>query len=172
MKRKTLIFTGALLAVGIALAASEKYRQDKPYVPGPGTGVNARTSVLTEDEQKKFYEAKLEYEKKVIPLRADLRVMRMEIDKMIREGGSEKDIQSYLNKLNDLRTSLNNERISHQIAIREIVGETKYMQMGRHRRLSGRGEGPDSRMERKSRDNRRYNRDCYYGERSANSRRR
>ncbi len=172
MKRKTLIFTSALLAVGIALAASGKYRQDKPYVPGPGIGVNARTSVLTEDEQKKFYEAKLEHEKKLIPLRAELRVIRMEIDKMIREGKSEKDIQSHRNKLNDLRASLNNERITHQIAVREIVGETKYMQMGRHRSLSGRGEGPDSRMERKYRDNRRYNRDCYYGARSGYSRRR
>ncbi len=170
MKQTALIFTVFLLAAGLVFAASGRYRQDKPYVPGPGMGVNARTSVLTEDQQKAFDEAKLDHQKKVVPLRAEMRVLRMEIDNMIREGKSEKDIRGHVKKLNDLRASLNEEMIGHRIATRELVGEDYYLQMGRRRNDSGRGAGPDPRMERNYRSNRRYE-SCMYGSGRPRSRR-
>ncbi|MDZ7820718.1 MAG: periplasmic heavy metal sensor [Candidatus Marinimicrobia bacterium] len=170
MKQTALIFTGILLAAGLVFAASGKYRPDKPYIPGPGMGVNARASVLTEDQQKAFDEVKLDHQKKLVPLRAEMRVLRMEIDNMIREGKSEKDIRGHVNKLNDLRASLNEEMIGHRIATRELVGEDYYLQMGRRRNDSGRGVGPDPRMERNYRSNRRYE-SCMYGSGRPRSRR-
>jgi hypothetical protein len=126
-------------------------------------GVNARTSLLTEDEQKAFYAAKREHEKQVLPLRAEMRVLRMEIDDMIRDGKPEKDIRSRMDKLSDIRNKLADERLEHRIRIREIAGEDKYMQMGRRGTYGGRGWGPDTRMERMHRDGRRYDGYCYDG---------
>ena len=163
MKRRALIIAGVLLVAGIVFAASGRYRDSRPYVPAPGMGVNARTSLLTEDEQEAFYDAKRLHEKKAVPLRAEMRVLRMEIDDMIRDGKPEKDIRSRMDKLSEIRSKLDDERLEHRIRIREIVGEDKYMQMGRRGSYSGRNGGPGTRMERMHRDQRRYDGYCYDG---------
>lgn len=169
MKRKTtLIALALLLAFGMVYASSGRPQQNRPYASAPGLGMNARVSVLTEEEQNEIYQAKLEHEKKAIPLRADIRVLNMEIEEMIRDGKSGKELDDRVGKLNEIRANLNKERISYRLAIRESIGEEKYLQLGVHRfadRLNGmHRDGP--RFDGKDRSNRAYrnqDRDCPYG---------
>lgn len=169
MKSKTTLTLVALLLVfGVAYTASGRPRQDRPYTSEPGLGMNARISDLSIEEQNKLYTAKVEHEKKVIPLRAEIRVLNIEIEEMIRDGKSGKELDARVDKLNELRASLNKERIAHRLAIRESIGAERYQQLGMYRFANARGgmrrDGP--RFEGKSRNkrsNRNMDHDCPYG---------
>jgi hypothetical protein len=138
MKRRISTFVLALLlAVGIIYAASGRSKQSKPYTSTPGMGMNARVSALTQEEQEKLYQTKLDYEKKVTPIRAEIRVLNLEIDDMIRAGKSGKELNSYVDKLNNLKAELSKERVAHRVAVREAVGEEKYQQYGMRRYAAG-----------------------------------
>lgn len=181
MKHKTTLTLVALLLVfAVAYAASGRPRQDKPYASAPGLGMNARISDLSVEEQDKLYRAKLDHEKEVIPLRAEIRVLNMEIEEMIRDGKSGKELEARVDKLNELRASLNKQRIAHRLDVRESIGEERYQQLSMYHYADGRGgmrrDGP--RFEGKSRSTRNYrniDRDCPYGyetPRNAGNRRR
>lgn len=156
--RKTIILT-LLLVAGIAMAASGKAGRNMPMTSTPGMGMYGQACVLSTEEQKQLYQAKLEFEKKALPLRAEIRVLNMEIEQMIASGKSGKELDAALDKLSVLRARLNKERVAHRVALRAAVGEEKYLQMGRYHRYSEQGNGPRMDMNRSCRNQRK---DCYY----------
>ncbi len=132
MKRKTLLITTvALLVAGLAFAG-KGYRNDSPGRPMNGGMMDRMPAmqILTEEEQAKVQKARVEFEKKAIPLRADLKVLQIEIDQLILAGKSEKDISGKLARKNEVTASLAAERLKHQIEVRAIVGEEKYQKLG------------------------------------------
>ena len=128
MKRKTFIIaTIALLVAGSAFAG----RFQGNYPGFRGQGMNYQDcQILTEEEQVKVQEARLKFEKKAIPLRADIRVLRLEMNELILAGKSSKEINGKLSKLNDNRTALASIKLNQQIEVRSIVGEDNYRKMG------------------------------------------
>lgn len=141
MKRKSIIITMALLLVfGSAFAQMR------------GTGKNAgmktgykgeNCQILTDDEREKVTDSKRDFEKIAIPLRADIKVLRMELDELLVAGKTGKELTSKLDELNAVKAKLSAERLDHQVEVRKIVGEDKYKQMHRHfmRHDGGRHDG-------------------------------
>ncbi|MFA7195159.1 MAG: periplasmic heavy metal sensor, partial [Candidatus Neomarinimicrobiota bacterium] len=156
-----------LLIAGTALAWSGKNRQDIPMTSRPGMGMYTGAMLLSADEQKQLYQAKLDFEKTAAPLRAEIRVLNMEIDQMIAAGKSGKELDAAVDKLSSLRTRLNRESVAHRLAVRNTLGEEKYLQTGRHHQFGGRGDGPNMRNERSSRS---YRAKCYYDKLPRNQR--
>lgn len=139
MKRKPIITLTLLLIVGAAFA----------QMPGKGYGMNyqensqEKNRILNEEEREKVSDAKLVFEKIAIPLRANIKVLRMELGEMITEGKSNKEITNKFDELNASEEKLAKAQLDHQIEIRKIVGEDKYKSMCRHfmySRQEGRGD--------------------------------
>lgn len=122
MKRKPIIIALALL-----MAVSSAFAQ----MPGKAKGMKGQMQgencqILTDDEREKVADVKREFEKKAIPLRAEIKVLNMELDELIIAG---KSTDAKLSELNDAKAKLSKERVKHQVDVRKIVGEEKYKQM-------------------------------------------
>ena len=167
--RKTILALTILLVAGLVFAASNRTKS-RPYATPPGTGMYSRMAELSEDEQKKLYENRTEYQKKLIPLRAEIRVLNMEIDQMIAAGKSGKELQSYVDKLNTLKNKQNTERVAHRVEMRNVLGEEKYLQMGRYQRFEGRRDTDRPRSMRQDNRGRNYQDNCPYYKKTADSR--
>lgn len=137
MKRKSLtIVLSLLLVAAIAIAApnGKGYKQNND---GPRKA--QRECLLTDDERDAVQDAKRDYEKVVIPMRADVKVLMMDIQDMVTAGKSAKEIAPKLDKLNALKADMASERLDHQIEVRKIVGEEKYEKMGMARKHMAQG---------------------------------
>ena len=139
MKRKPMMLALALLLVaGTAFAGANQKGQGVP-TQGPQNAENCR--LLSDEERDKVADAKREFEKIAIPLRADVKVLKIEVDEMVLAGKTAKEISGKLDELNAVQAKLAAARLDHQIAVRKIVGEDKYKQMQmhmKHRVMEGR----------------------------------
>lgn len=160
MKRRSTMVLIFLLIAGTAMAGSGKNRQERPMENMPCMRMHAGTAQLDVDEQKKLNQAKLEFEKSALPLRAEIRVLNMEINQMIASGKTGKDLDAALDKLNTLRARLNKEQVAHRVAVRSAIGEEKYLQMGYSYGAAGRMDG--SRMKTDHCYYRSQRANCYY----------
>lgn len=128
MKRKPILLAlSLLLATGIAFAGNnEKGRK----MDNDGPRKEQCERLLTEDERDQIQDAKRDFEKVMIPMRADVKVLMMDIQDMVIAGKSSKEIAPVLDKLNAVKAKMASERLDHQVAVRKIVGEEKYKKMG------------------------------------------
>ena len=136
MKRKPII-----LALALLLVASTAFAQ----MQGKGKGMKGQMrgeqcQILTDDQREKVGEAKRDFEMIAIPLRADIKVLKMELDELIVNG---KSTDAKLNELNEAKAKLSKERVKHQVAVRKIVGEETYkkMQVHKHQKMHGKMKG-------------------------------
>ena len=125
MKRKPIILALALLLV--VSSAFAKMPGKAKGMKGQMTGENCQ--ILTEEEREKVADAKRNFEKIAIPLRADIKVLKMELDELVLAGKTGKDLTSKLDELNAVKAKLSEEKLGHQVEVRKIVGEDKYKQM-------------------------------------------
>ncbi len=138
MKRKALIITTITLLV-VSFAFAGRFQGNYPGFRGQGINYQD-CQILTEEEQVKVQEARLKFEKKAIPLRADIRVLRMEMNELILAGKSSKEINGKLSKLDETRAALASIKLNQQIEVRSIVGEDNYRKMGmRYKAMMQRG---------------------------------
>ncbi|RKY56280.1 MAG: hypothetical protein DRP93_01730 [Candidatus Neomarinimicrobiota bacterium] len=133
MKRKSITIALALLLVaGMAFAGMGRMNNQAGSMQ---RGQNIQDcQLLTEEEQIKVHDAKFDFEKKAIPLRAEIRILRMEMNELILNGKSSKEISGKLSKLNDTRSALAAAKLAQQIEVRNIVGEDNYRKMGMYNR--------------------------------------
>ncbi len=163
MKRKSITIALALLLVaGMAFAGmNEKGRSMQ--MQGKMNGENCQ--LLTDDERSKVGDAKRDFEKKAIPLRADVKVLMIEIDEMITDGKTAKEISSKLDKLNAVKAELAAEKLDHQVEVRKIVGEENYRKMKMHKKMmpgmqGDHGKKMGKKMGAKMHDGRGYKGEC------------
>ncbi|MEA2076829.1 MAG: hypothetical protein U9O95_02285 [Candidatus Marinimicrobia bacterium] len=133
MKRKAFIIPiTLLLAVSVAFAGMGRMNNQTGSMQ---RGLNMwDCQLLTEEEQIKVHDAKLDFEKKAIPLRAEIRILRIEMNELIFDGKSSKEISGKLSKLDDIRSALAAAQLTQQIEVRKIVGEDNYRKMGMYNR--------------------------------------
>lgn len=137
MKRKPITLALSLLLVAsIAFAGNiEKgNKRDKD-----GSKNEKRECLLTEDERDQVQDAKRDFEKVIIPMRADVKVLMMDIEDMVVAGKSAKEIAPKLDKLNAIKANMAAERLDRQIKVRKIVGEEKYEKMGMAKKHMAKG---------------------------------
>ena len=93
---------------------------------------------LTDSQMSQLQELRTEYQKDMIPLRADVRVKRIEVKELIANGKSKKSIDAKENLILKTQSKMADLRINHQIAVRKIVGEENYKKMGTMHQYHGR----------------------------------
>lgn len=147
MKRKPILIALSLLLVtGIAFAGNyEKGR--KMENGGPRNEQCER--LLSDTERDQVQDAKRNFEKVMIPMRADVKVLMMDIQDMVTAGKSSKEIAPVLDKLNAVKAKMASERLDHQVSIRKIVGEEKYKKMSMHRKMMMHNKGERGEQGRK-----------------------
>lgn len=127
MKRKSIIITMALLLVFGSAFAQMRGTGKNTEMKSGFKGENCQ--ILTDDEREKVADSKRGFEKIAIPLRADIKVLRMELDELLVAGKTGKELTSKLDELNAVKAKLSVERLNHQVEVRKIVGEDKYKEM-------------------------------------------
>ncbi len=133
MKRKPIIITLALLLV-FSTAFAQMQGKGK-NMPKKGEMKGENYQLLTEDERDKVADTKRDFEKKAIPLRADIKVLYIELDELVLAGKSGKELNAKLDVLNATKDKLSKEKLDHQVEVRKIVGEEKYKKMQMHNKM-------------------------------------
>ncbi|MEA3499898.1 MAG: periplasmic heavy metal sensor [Candidatus Marinimicrobia bacterium] len=85
---------------------------------------------LSDAQMNQLQELKSEHQKDMIPLRADLKVKRIELKELIADGKSKKSIDAKQNSIIKVQSKIADLRIDHLIKVRETVGEENFKKMG------------------------------------------
>jgi Spy/CpxP family protein refolding chaperone len=78
---------------------------------------------LTDEQKEQIHKIKLEYQKKRIPLEAELKLARIELEELIRQGESEKKIGEAVEKVNGLRGKLFSLKINQRLDMSKLLTE-------------------------------------------------
>jgi Spy/CpxP family protein refolding chaperone len=151
MKEKIMLFSLSLLLISVGMLTAQQKRT------GDGPRYMMRMLELTESQESQVLNLKLEHEKQILPLRSELKALRMQ---MKLELTAEKFSQSKVSKLMDQMASLQKEihmkRVTHQRAVRDILTEEQKKKFDLHiLSRGGRGEG-HSKQEHRGQRPRRY----------------
>lgn len=108
---------------------------------------------LTEEQQKKIETLKSALDKELLDLKADLRVKKAELEKLlIAENPSKTAIEKKIDEIGALRTRIHKALVNHKLAIREILTPEQRIKfdqmthpgckMGKEMRILKRGVNP------------------------------
>jgi len=144
MKKLTLLAVTTLLTLALSLSA-----QPGPGAPGPGQGMQGpggcmKALNLDDAQQKALMESRNDHRKTMIPMQADMKVARMELQELIAKGEDRKKIDKQQDAINDLHAKIAKAKNDHLLKVREIVGEDNFMKMHAgmgHGMKKGRGMG-------------------------------
>ncbi len=88
---------------------------------GPGNGMMMKALELTPDQIKQAREMRLETQKKIIPIKADLKLARLELHEMMRNGASQAEIDRKIDQMSAIRTNMQKIKIHSRIAFRNML---------------------------------------------------
>lgn len=160
MKRKLISTVLALLLV--ASMAFAGMNEKGKGMPSEGKMKGENCQLLTDDERAQVADAKRDFEKKAILLRAQAKVLAIEVNEMIVDGKSVKDISATQEKLNNVKAQLAQEQLTHKVEVRKLVGEDKYKKMQMHMKMMQQNKGDRGKKMGGKHDGRGKNQDCRY----------
>lgn len=136
--RDKLRFLG-LLAALVVMAALPMMAQDAPNAPdddedefvwvghkGRGMGDGPRFQFseqmkLTEEQQKKMQEMRVAHQKEMIPLRAQVKVKRIELKELFRGDANQGAINSKIDEISKLTGDIQKKSAAHRLAMRNLL---------------------------------------------------
>lgn len=141
-----VLFVGALIAAPLVAQAPDNQAQDPQEEPmfGPGHGHGQRMMDdlnLTTEQKDKLHDAMVAHQKEMIPLRADLKVAKIELREMIRGTESKSAIDAKVDAIGKLRTQIEKKRIDNQLAMRSILTPEQLKKWDARPGAFGRGPG-------------------------------
>ncbi|MCF7804852.1 MAG: periplasmic heavy metal sensor [Candidatus Marinimicrobia bacterium] len=119
---------------------------------GPRHDMKMEALDLSAEQQEQLESLAVEHHKEMIAARADLKIARLELQELLVSGVSEKKVNSQVNAVAEAEKAILQNRIAHQLAVREALGEEAFgtwMRMhhrgqcgncgpGKHRGMQGR----------------------------------
>ena len=147
-KRTTLAVVGLMIILTAAYASARRAGPGAEGAPGPK---GAFTQDLSEEQRTAVREITLKHRKEMIPLRAEMETMNLELQELVRAEAGEAAIFAKLDEIGELRTEMTKKRMAMRLEIRaQLTDEQKeqfdekplMMGGGRGRRGGGRGPGP------------------------------
>ena len=116
MKRHIIIFTVlALFVFGLTTAYAQPRQQrfaDTEDFPE-----------FTTEQREQMADLRAGHQKEMIPLRADLRLLQVELREMVRNEAPQAQINSKLDEIGVLKTQISKMRMDHQFKMRNILTE-------------------------------------------------
>jgi|GEM_PF-1675057 len=102
---------------------------------GPWHDQKMKALDLTEQQQSQLEEQRLDHQKKMVQLRADVKVAEIDYMQALSSGASDKEVTNKLDALTKAKNQIAEERNDHLLAVRKIVGNEKFAQF--HKRFGG-----------------------------------
>lgn len=116
-KLSALIILFAIPA--LVLGGPRKMMGEKP-APGMRKESCAELN-LTAEQQQKIDALRLAHQKEMIPLQADIRLAKLELEELVRTGDTSKKMDAAIKKVNDLKSKQYEKRIKHRIEVANIL---------------------------------------------------
>lgn len=111
---------------------------------GPMHDQKMKALGLTEQQQSQLETQRLDHQKKMVQLRADVKVAEIDYMQALNSGASDKEVTSKLDALTKAKNQMAGERNGHLLAVRKIVGNEKFAQFhtrfGRMHKMGGFGK--------------------------------
>lgn len=96
--------------------------------PGWGRFAGSREEIpeelrLTDEQREQMRNLRTQHQKEMIPLRADLKVLRVELRELMATGANESALNSKIDQIGKLRTEIQKKRMAHHLAMRNVLTE-------------------------------------------------
>lgn len=89
---------------------------------GPGHGMKMMEELeLTKEQRAKMREMTVTFRKELIPLTAQARVMRIELQELIRSDAGRGDIDKKIDQIGDLRTQIQKRSVGYRLSMRQLL---------------------------------------------------
>jgi Spy/CpxP family protein refolding chaperone len=88
---------------------------------GAGCGKMADELELTKDQRKQLETIRVNFRKEMIPMRAQLQVLNIDLQQLIRSDAKQMEIDAKIDQIGKLRTELQKKNVGHRIAMRTIL---------------------------------------------------
>jgi len=118
---KRLIIALLIVSLPVLIVA-----QPKEMVPSGGKGMEQSMEFcqnlnLSDAQKEQLHQLKLDHQKKVIPLQADLKLAQLELDELVNTGADVKKIEAAIKKVNDVKSQLFELKVKHQLTFRNVL---------------------------------------------------
>ena len=139
MKRLTILSLAAFVLLSVSASFAQQGRGMRGTMPGGDRQYFGQCVLdLTEEQQTKISQMRLEMQKQMTPLRSKVQTLRSEYKLMIiDEKISEADLKSKLDEISGLRKDMALKRVKHQRQVRSILTDEQKVKFDQ-RILSGR----------------------------------
>lgn len=157
MKKRTygILIVALLLLVSVVAFAQNRSNlgMDRPFPSMRQFDIPD----LTTEQLSQIEDLRMEHQKEIIPLRADLKVEEIKLEEMVKENSSANKIEKQIDKIGELRNELMKKQVQHRIAIRNLLTEEqkaamdlrKHKRPTRHDRVPRGNRGFEGRMEQR-----------------------
>jgi Spy/CpxP family protein refolding chaperone len=110
---------------------------------GDGCGLMGMAAELelTKDQRKQLEDLRFNFRKGMIPMRAQLKVLNLELQKMIRSDASRKDIDGQIDQIGRLRSDIQKQSVAHRMAMKAILTPEQKEKLGDGTCMMGKGKG-------------------------------
>jgi Spy/CpxP family protein refolding chaperone len=130
MKRLT---TAIILLAIPALVIAGPRRVIKKYMMTGKHMEMAEKLNLNEEQKEQRHQLRVKHQKAIIPITADVKLARLELEELIRSDGSSKKIDAAIGKINDLKGKFLKLRVKHRIAMRNILTDDQKAMIKYHK---------------------------------------
>ena len=109
---------------------------------GGGFGMKVMDELeLTKDQRKQLEDITFNFRKGIIPLRAQLQVLNLELQKMIRTDAPRKDIDAQIDQVGKLRTDIQKQAVGNRLAMRAVLTPEQREKWDNRPHMMGKGMG-------------------------------
>ncbi len=125
-----------LFAIPALLFAGSGKMKEKSCADGRRMYMSEKLN-LSDEQAEQMHALGVAHQKKVIPLRADLKLAQIELDELVRAGDSSKKLDAAIKKVNELKGNLNELQVKHRVEVGKILTDEQRAMLNKHH--SGRG---------------------------------
>lgn len=130
-----------MLAIpALVLAGPQKMMKNHP-MPGKRMDICEQLN-LTPEQQDQIHDLKVAHQKKMVPLQADLKLARLELEELIRKGDTSKKLDAAIKKVNDLRAKQFDMQVKHRLDVGKILTDEQRAIWQKHHSGCEMGRGP------------------------------
>jgi len=108
---------------------------------GGGLAAIADDLELTKDQRKQLEDLTVNFRKEVIPMRAQMQVMHIDLQQLIRSDAKRTEIDAKIDQIGKLRTDLQKRSVGLRLAMRGVLTPEQRDKWDTRPRMMGKGEG-------------------------------
>jgi len=138
MKRLTTAII--LLAIPALVIAGPKQLIKKRVMTGKQMGMAEKLN-LNDEQKEQMHQLRVNKQKAVVPLQADLKLARLELEELIRNDDTSKKIDAAVKKINNLKGNLFEIQVKHRIAVKNVLTKEQQEMIKYRKPCMQRGHG-------------------------------